>query len=105
MTIGRALILTPVLLIAMACSGGNVGGGSSSPDKQARWIRRQFELATQAQARHVFQLLFTDLDLAAFGQVGNPQLVPFATLGLVTTELAPKPALAEWDVAFARPRR
>jgi hypothetical protein len=26
-------------------------------------------------------------------------------MGLVSMELAPKPALAEWDAAFARPRR
>jgi hypothetical protein len=68
-------------------------------------VSRQFEIAAAAEARHVFQLLFTDLDLAAFGQAGNPQLVPFASLGLVTADLAPKPALAEWDAMFARPRR
>jgi hypothetical protein len=55
-----------------------------------------------ARARQRF---FTDLDLMAFGQASNPQLVPFSLLGLVTTELVPKPALAEWDAAFARPRR
>ena len=77
----------------------------STPERQARWIRRQFELATQTQARHVFQLLFTDLDVAAYGQLGSASLSPFATIGLVSTELAPKPALAEWDAAFARPRR
>jgi hypothetical protein len=86
-------------------TSADVGGIVSSPDKQARWIRRQFELATQADARYVFQLLFTDLDLVAFGQAGNPQLIPFATMGLVTTDLVPKPALAAWDAAFARPRR
>ncbi len=77
----------------------------STPDRQARWIRRQFELATQAQVLHVFQLLFTDLDEAAYGQLGGVSLSPFAAIGLVSTELASKPALAEWDVAFARPRR
>ena len=46
----------------------------STPDRQARWIRRQFELATQAQALHVFQLLFTDLDEAAYGQLGGVSL-------------------------------
>jgi hypothetical protein len=78
---------------------------ASTPDRQARWVKRQFELAAQAQARHVFQLLFTDLDVTAFGQPGGGSLSPFAEIGLVTTELAPKPALAEWDAAFARPRR
>ncbi len=95
----------PLLVVESGWTSANAGGVSSSPDRQARWIRRQFELATAVEARHVFQLLFTDLDLVAFGQVGNPQLVPFASLGLVTTELVPKPALAEWDAAFARPSR
>jgi hypothetical protein len=95
----------PLLVVEGGWTSANVGGIASSPEKQARWIRRQFELTTEARARHVFQLLFADLDLAAFGQSGNPQLVPFATLGLVTTELASKPALAEWDAMFARARR
>ena len=95
----------PLLIVEGGWTSANAGGVSSSPERQARWIRRQFELATAAEARHVFQLLFTDLDLVAFGPAGNPQLVPFASLGLVSTELAPKPALAEWDAAFARPRR
>jgi hypothetical protein len=94
----------PMLVVEGGWTSANVGGGASSPEKQSRWIRRQFELATQAGARHVFQLLFTDLDLAAYGQIPTPQLVPFATLGLVTTELASKPALAEWDAVFARRR-
>jgi len=83
----------------------SAGAFGSTPERQARWVRRQFELATQAQARHVFQLLFTDLDEAAFGQAPGSPLSPFATIGLVSTELAPKPSLAEWDRAFARPRR
>jgi hypothetical protein len=95
----------PLLVVEGGWTSANAGGVSSSPDRQARWIRRQFDLAAAAEAGHVFQLLFTDLDLVAFGQASNPQLVPFASLGLVTSELVPKPALAEWDAAFARPRR
>jgi hypothetical protein len=89
----------------LVTEGGWTSTGSSSPDRQARWIKRQFELAEQAQARHVFQLLFTDLDEAAFGQGPGSPISPFATIGLVSTELAPKPSLAEWDRAFTRPRR
>lgn len=91
----------PLLVV----EGGWTSSGGSSPDRQARWIRRQFQLATQAQARHVFQLLFTDIDEASFGQAPGSPISPFATIGLVSTELAPKPALSEWDAAFARPRR
>jgi hypothetical protein len=99
--------VNPARLPLLVVEGGwtSAAAFGSTPERQARWIRRQFELATQAQARHVFQLLFTDLDVAAYGQLGGASLSPFATIGLVSTELAPKPALVEWDAAFARPRR
>jgi exonuclease SbcD len=43
------------------------------------------------------------LDLAAWGAVPDaPLLAPFAHLGLVDTQLRPKPALAVWDEAFRR---
>jgi hypothetical protein len=95
----------PLLVVEGGWTSANVGGIASSLDTQARWIRRELELAAQAQARHVFQLQFTDIDVAAYGQLPSPQLAPFATIGLVSADLAPKPALAEWDAAFARPRR
>ncbi len=78
-----------------------VGGVVSSPAKQARWIRRQVQLLDGAQALFVFQLTFTDLDLTG---VPPGTLSLFAFLGLVDAVLAPKPALATWDSAFARPR-
>ena len=95
----------PLLVVEGGWTSANLGGIASSPETQARWIRRELELAAQAQARHVFQLQFTDIDVAAYGQAANPQLAPFATIGLVSAELAPKPALAEWDAVFARARR
>jgi hypothetical protein len=95
----------PLLVVEGGWTSASVGGIASSPDKQARWIRRELELAQHAQARHVFQLQFTDIDVLAYGQASNPQLTPFATLGLVTADLAPKPALAEWDAVYARQRR
>jgi hypothetical protein len=78
-------------------------GVSSSPQKQARYIRRQVQLLEQARAVAVFQLTFTDLDPAYFPP--GTILPLFATLGLVDVNLAPKPALAPWDSAFARPLR
>lgn len=76
---------------------------SSSPEKQARWIRRQAALLDRASALYVFQLQFTDVDLDAFGLGGDPRLIPFVRLGLVDTALAAKPSLAAWDSVFARP--
>lgn len=79
---------------------------TSSPALQARYIARQAELLDSAKAIGVFQLSFTDLDLAAFPRdlvAANPILPLFASLGLVDKDLRPKPALARWDSTFARP--
>ena len=91
----------PMMVVEGGWSSTTVGN-ASSPALQARYIRRQMAIADRAKLTALFQLTFTDLDLASYGQAAS-QLAPFATLGLVTTELADKPALAEWDRAFARP--
>jgi len=91
----------------MVVEGGwtsaSVGGVVSSPLKQQRWIARQFQLLDQAQALFLFQLTFTDLDLAANPPPPGSILPLFASLGLVDVNLVAKPALANWDAAFARP--
>jgi hypothetical protein len=92
----------------MVVEGGwtsaSVGGIVSSPQKQARWISRQMRLLDEAQALFVFQLTFTDLDLTGVPLPPGSILPLFAALGLVDANLVPKPALAPWDAAFARPR-
>ena len=91
----------PVLVVEGGWPSTSVGGGSSSPAAQARYIARQAALLDAAQAIAVFQLTFTDLHPSIF-QPGS--ILPlFATLGLVDTALAPKPALGAWDGVFARP--
>ena len=75
---------------------------SSSPEIQARYIKRQSELLEAASAIGVFQLSFTDLDLGSFPKPVPAILPLFATLGLVDANLKPKPALATWDTVFAR---
>jgi hypothetical protein len=95
----------PVLVVEGGWSSGSVPGVSSSPQKQARWIARQMELLDRAQAIGVFQITFTDLDLTSFPVPPGSILPLFAQLGLVDTQFQAKPALAEWDRAFARPRR
>jgi hypothetical protein len=72
---------------------------ASSPEEQRRYVEKQVLLLDAAQARGFFQITFTDLDTSAF----PPGIGPFASLGLVDTSLQPKPALAAWDAAFARP--
>lgn len=93
----------PVLVVEGGWPSTSVGGGSSTPAMQARFIARQMDLLDAAGAEAVFQLTYADLHPSIFppGSI----LPLFATLGLVDTALAPKPALAVWDSAFARPRR
>lgn len=55
-------------------------------------------------ARGWTQLEFVDIDPAAFPQPAPPSLALFVTLGFVDTQYAAKPALAQWDALYARPR-
>ena len=76
---------------------------SSSPEMQSRYVARQSDLLDAAKAIAVFQLSFTDLDLGSFPKP-QPAILPlFATLGLVDSDLRPKPALAVWDKVYSRP--
>lgn len=94
----------PVLVTEGGWSSASVPGNESSPDEQARWIARQMQLADSARCQAVLQIPFTDLDMAAWGGVPDAQTLGFfAQIGLVDTQLRPKPALAVWDAAFARP--
>lgn len=90
----------PALMIEGGWPSVDVAGVPSDADEQARFIARNAALLDEARAIAWFQISFTDLDVAAF----SPGVAPFANLGLVTTALAAKPALAVWDAQFARPR-
>lgn len=95
----------PILVAEGGWSSASVPGISSSPDKQARWIDRQVQIADAANVVAITQITFTDLDLSSY-QVPAGSILPlFANLGLVDTELDPKPALDRWRRAFARPLR
>jgi hypothetical protein len=74
-----------------------------SEDEQKRYIERQALLLDELGAIAVFQLTFTDLDLASLPTV-PPGLELFAHLGLVDIDLQPKAALSAWDALFARRR-
>lgn len=91
----------PLLVVEGGWSSATLGEITSSPELQARYIARHMKIADRAKVAFLFQLTFTDLDIASLGDIG-PQLLPFASCGLVDFNLAPKPALAEWDRAFAR---
>lgn len=93
---GRML---PVMIVEGGWTSASAGTIVSSPEKQSRYIRRQARMLDSARARAVFQLTFTDLDVQ--GGAFPPGVLPFAFLGLVDTELRPKPVLAVWDSLFA----
>ena len=95
----------PVLVVEGGWTSASVSTVVSTPEKQAAYIRRQAQLLDRAEALFVFQLTFTDLDLATFPPPLPANLSFFAYLGLVDDDLNPKPALEVWDSLFALPRR
>ena len=95
----------PLLVVEGGWSSTSVTGVTSSPEMQARWIRRQFAIADSAHVVAVTQITFTDLDLSAYPVPPNSILPLFAHLGLVDASFRPKPALTEWDAALERPLR
>jgi hypothetical protein len=94
----------PVMVTEGGWTSISLGGVVSSAEVQRRYIVRQMEILDRASAIAVFQLTFTDLDLAALSPPAGSVLPLFAYNGLVDANLQPKPALAAWDEAFGRPR-
>jgi len=96
----------PMLVVEGGWTSAPLGGLASSPDKQRRYIERQAQILDTARAAGVFQINFTDLDLASFPMFPAGSSVSlFAFLGLVDVNLTPKPALASWDAIHQRPLR
>ncbi len=98
----------PVMVVegGWASAGATAAGQAftSSPALQARYLARQATLLDGVAARGVLQLMFADTDLAALPPPVPSNLPLFATLGLVDSQYAAKPALAQWDSLFARGR-
>ncbi|HEY2379235.1 MAG TPA: hypothetical protein VGH98_24855 [Gemmatimonadaceae bacterium] len=98
---GRSL---PIMVVEGGWTSGSVGSVQSSPAMQVRYLRRQEQVLDEAKAIAVFQLTFTDLNLAAYPPQPPGSILPlFAQLGVVDTQLRAKPALATYDSVFARP--
>ena len=96
----------PAMVIEGGWTSAQVGPVVSTPEKQARYIRRHAAiLDAVGAAAAVFQITFTDLDLTGVPLPTGSPLPLFASIGLVDVALNPKPALGEWDAIFARPRR
>lgn len=93
----------PLLIVEGGWPSASVRGAfTSSPAMQARYIVRHSQILENANAIAAFQLPFADLHLESFPKPLPPILPLFATLGLVDSNLGPKPALASWDSIFAR---
>jgi hypothetical protein len=95
----------PVMVIEGGWTSASLGGLTSSPDKQRRYVERHLRILDAARAAGYFQITFTDLDVGALGLPPGSILPLFASNGLVDANFAPKPALATWDEAFQRPYR
>jgi hypothetical protein len=100
---GTGATKLPMLIVEGGWSSASVTDIPSSPEKQALWIKREMELADRAALVAVTQISFTDLDLSTYPVPPGSILPVFAKLGLVDVDFHAKPALAEWDRAFARP--
>lgn len=95
----------PMMVVEGGWASVSAGGFTSTPQAQVRYISRQMQLLDSAHAIGVFQLEFADINLASY-PIPQGSIIPlFATIGLVDSTLTPKPALAPWDSAFARPRK
>ncbi|MFO1078239.1 MAG: hypothetical protein U1E73_11015 [Planctomycetota bacterium] len=94
-------------LPAFVAEGGwaseSVGLGSSSAQMQADYLGRQVDLLDGIGAIAWLHLLFADPDLAQWPQPQPSNLPLFTSIGLCDSDFTPKPALAVWDEAFARP--
>jgi hypothetical protein len=98
---GRTL---PVMVVEGGWTSAAVSTVQSTPQKQAKYLRRQERLLDSAKAIAVFQLTYTDLDISAYQPLPAGSILPlFASLGHVDVNFAPKPSLATYDSVFARP--
>ena len=96
----------PVMVVEGGWTSASVGTVHSSPQSQARYLRRQERLLDSARAIAVFQLNYTDIDVAAYPpQPPGSALSLFTSIGLVDTAFKAKPALATYDSIYARPLR
>jgi hypothetical protein len=74
-----------------------------TPDKQRRYLQKQAQLLDAVRAVAVFQLVFTDIEVASLPPPQGQGIAPFSRTGVLDTLLAPKPALSAWDEIRRRP--
>jgi hypothetical protein len=94
----------PMMVVEGGWASASAGGFTSDPAKQAQYLRRQSELLESVHAVALFQLTFADIDTTGLHLPPTSIIPLFASLGVVDSDLHPKPALAVWDSLFALPR-
>jgi hypothetical protein len=72
----------------------------SSPELQKAYIEHHAHLLNEVGASAVFQLLFTDIDIAAVPDDVPDNIDYFLYIGLVDINFKIKPALNAWDKVF-----
>jgi len=92
----------PVFVSEGGWSSATVDKYTGTLEKQRDYITRQAQLLDQVNAIALFQLVFTDIDVAALPAGVPSNIGLFSSLGLVDIDLKPKPALDAWDAIFKR---
>jgi hypothetical protein len=96
----------PIMVVEGGWTSAAVGSVQSSPATQARYLRRHERMLDSAKAVALFQLNYSDIDLAAYQPLPTGSILPlFASIGFVDTSLEPKLALATYDSILSRPLR
>lgn len=93
----------PAMVVECGWTSHVVAGVASTPELQARYVKRHGELLDQLGALAVVQLFFADLDLSTWQPAQKQSLPTFAYIGFADTDFRPKPALSAWDALYARP--
>jgi hypothetical protein len=96
----------PLILVEGGWSSENVGGlQGTSEVEQAEFFRRFEELMDGVDSPLWVFLIYADFDVASFGLPPDREatLSLFSFMGIVDSELRPKPAFDVWDEIFARP--
>ena len=77
----------------------------SSDAIQKEYVERHHQLLNSVKATALFQLAFTDIDVSKIPPGVSPNIAYFTTIGLVDTNLQPKPSLSAWDANFKKQLR
>lgn len=95
----------PLLMVEGGWSSAAVGAVDGTPAEQADYFRRMVELLDGVDALVWVMLFYADLDLATYGLPPDREagLASFSRMGIVDTELRPKPAFDIWQEAYRRP--